>query len=414
MDWYCEKCKKIHKENELCPHIKIQLAKHPEWIANVADFTTVAGMERLITTQALEHIAQGVNKLAETQFSYEGTHLYARDIQVFNRLNTEAYAQKRVFSSPAMAKAYFENALSKPKTFTNLESQLTGYSQEVDWLRTKQGELSSLLNKNLLLENNAPGVDGITINRLTGEKIRTTVKASKNAMKASSKGIKDVQKAIEKGTATEKDILFAPKGTASAAKSAGLPNPVEEMNTVDQINQSNKRLERKIMDGQATTSPTAQAVAQKMTQGALVGAAVAITISSLTSYVRYKNGELSREDAFQNIAEDTTKGALVGTAMGAVTIFLPGGALGFIAGVAIGVYINKTCANLLDEIYGKGAYGAILNASGYVYGLTLNLETYYKKIEKSMSTTTKNIRESIAINNQIENNFEMFERMKGE
>ena len=258
-------------------------------------------------------------------------------------------------------------------------------------------------------------MDGITINRFTGETIsRTTIKASKYSIKPSSTGITDVQRAIENGTATEKDIIFAPKGTSAAAQSAGLPNPVEEMNTTDKINQSNKRLEQKIMDGQATTSPTAHAVAQKMTQGAVVGAAVAITISSITSYVRYKKGELTREETFRNVAEDTTKGTLVGAAMGAVTIFLPVGAVGLISGMVIGVYINKTCANILDEIYGKGAYGAILNASGYVYGMTFNLAMYYKKIEESLTTTTQNIRESTAIHKQIEDNFETFERMKGE
>ncbi len=415
MNWYCEKCKKLHEENELCPHIKAQLAEHPEWITEAANFTTVAGTERLITTQALDRVAQSVNKLAGTQLSYEGTQQFARDIQVFHRLNAEPYVRNGAFSSPTAAKAYLERALNKPKFFTNLESKLTGYSQEVDWLRMKQEQLSSLFHKSTLLENNAAGVDGITINRFTGETIsRTTIKASKHAMKPSSTGIEDVQRAIENGTATEKDILFGPKGTSVAAQSAGLQNPVEEMNTTDQINQSNKRLEQKIMDGQATTSPTAHAVAQKMTQGAVVGAAVAITISSITSYVRYKNGEFTREEAFRTVAEDTTKGTLVGAAMGAVTIFLPAGAVGFIAGMIIGVYINKTCANILDEIYGKGAYGAILNASGYVYGMTFNLATYYKKIEESLTTTTQNIRESTAIHKQIEDNFETFERMKGE
>ena len=35
MNWYCEKCKKIHTDEELCPHIKIQLKEHPEWIHRI-------------------------------------------------------------------------------------------------------------------------------------------------------------------------------------------------------------------------------------------------------------------------------------------------------------------------------------------------------------------------------------------
>ena len=415
MNWYCEKCKKLHEENELCPHIKAQLAEHPEWITGAANFTTVAGAERLITTQTLDHVAQGVNKLVGTNLSYEGTHQYARDIQVFKRLHTETYARSGVFSTPEAAKAYFENALNKPEILTNLESKFTGAAQEVDWLRVKNGQLSSLVHKSSLLNDNAPGLDGVTVNRFTGKTIsRTTIKASKNPMNPSSTGIKQVQQAIEKGTATEQDIIFAPKGASEAARSAGLSNPVQEMNTAEQIREANERLKEKIMKGQVATAPTARAVAQKMAQGAVVGAAVAVTISGITSYVRYKNGELTREEAFRNIAEETLKGALVGGAMGAVTIFLPAGVVGFIAGMAIGVYINKVCANILDEIYGKGAYGAILNASGYVYGMTFNLAAYYEKIEEKRATTAQNIREATAVREQIKNNFETFERMKGE
>ena len=77
--------------------------------------------------------------------------------------------------------------------------------------------------------------------------------------------------------------------------------------------------------------------------------------------------------------------------MTAVTIFIPGGAIGFVAGVAIGLYVDKVCSNILDEIYGKGAYGAILDSSGYVRGLTFNLEEYYQKIQQNNLATKNNI-----------------------
>lgn len=419
MSWYCEKCKKIHIDDELCPRIKKQMSQHPEWLTEVANFTTVAGEEVLITSQVLDKAAQGINKLAGTNLSYEGTQQFARDIQVFKRLSEEPFSRSGAFSSPDVAKSYFENVLKiaedKPRALSSFEGKLTGYAQEVDWVRTRQSQISSLWEKSTLLENNAPGVDGVTVNRFTGKEIsRTTIKASKNRMTSHSTGIKDVQKAIEKGTATEKDIIFGPEGTESAANKAGLSNQVVEKNSREQIRNSNKRLEQKILDGQANTAPTMQQVGQKIAQGAIVGAAVAVTISTITTYVRYKNGELTREEAFSNISEDTLKGALVGAAMGAATIFLPGGVIGFVAGVAIGVYFNKTCTNILDEIYGKGAYGAILNASGYVYGMTFNLAEYYKKIEKNNRETNSNIAMAQVTQKEIEKNFDIFEQMKGE
>lgn len=419
MKWYCEKCKKMHEDEEMCPKIKSQLAKHPEWLVEAANFTTVAGEEVLINSQLLDKAAQGINKLAGTNLSYEGTQQFARDIQVFKRLNEEPFSRAGVFSTPESAKAYFENVLkvseTKPKALSSFEGKLTGYAQEVDWVRTKQGEISRLLEKSTLLENNAPGVDGVTVNRFTGKEIsRTTIKASKNPMTSNSTGINDVKEAIEKGTATEKDIIFAPEGTEEAARKAGLKNPVIEKNSTEQINNSNKRLEQKILDGQATTAPTLEQVGSKMAQGAIVGAAVAVTVSAITTYVRYKNGELDKKEAFEIVGEDTLKGALVGGAMGAVTIFLPGGVIGFVAGMAIGVYFSKVCTNILDEIFGKGAYGAIMNASGYVYGMTFNLAEYYAKIELNNRRTRANISRANEVQTEIKSYFDYFEKMKGE
>lgn len=420
MKWYCNSCKKMHEDEELCPKYKQQLKEHPEWLKEAADFTTVAGQHYLITSQALDGVAKGVNKLAGTQLSYEGTQQFARDIQVFKRLSEEPFARAGVFSSPENAKAYLDNvrkvAETTPKTFTTFESKLTGYSQEVDWLRMKKGEISSLWQKSSLLSDNAAGIDGTTINRFTGKEIsRTTVKASKNQMTSNSTAIRDVKEAIyEKGTATENDIIFGPKGTAEAARKAGLKNPVVEKNSAEQIRNSNSRQIQKIDEGKAFTNVTTQELGKKMAQGAVIGAVVSLTISSITNYMKYKNGEISGEEAFREVSEETVKGAITGAATTAVSIFLPAGAIGFVAGVAVGIYISKTCGNLLDEIYGKGAYGAILDASGYVYGMTFNLADYYEKIERNNRMTARNIAEAEKIQQRIERNFDVFEQMKGE
>lgn len=419
MNWYCEKCKKVHMQEDICPRIKEQLRKHPEWLSEAVDFVTVAGQERLITTQALDNVAQEINKIAGTNLTYEGTHQFARDIQVFKRLNEEPFSRSGHFSDPQKAMKYLENvtktAEGKPGAMTSFEGKLTGYGQEVDWLRYKKGQISSLWEKSSLLENNAPGVDGITINRFTGKEIsRTTIKASKNPMTANSTGIRDVKEAIEKGTATSSDIIFGPEGTKQAAADAGLKNPVIEKNSVEQINKSNERLKEKISKGQATTAPTMQQVSQQMAQGAVIGAAVSLTVSTISNFVRYRNGEITVEEAFSEVGEETIKGALVGGAMSGVTLFLPAGPLGFIAGIGVGIYLNAACTNLLDEVFGKGAYGAILNSSGYVYGMTFNLAEYYERIERNSKAVQTNVSSARKSQIQIENNFELFEQMKGE
>ncbi len=413
---YCIHCKELHEEGDLCPKHKKQLKEHPEWLGDVADFTTTAGTYELVTSQVLDNVANSINKVTGTNLSYEGTHQFMRDIQVFKRLNEEPFKKCGAFFSSENAQTYFEvvkdKAQLKPRVLTSFESKLTGYSQEVDWLRTQNSKLSSIVRKSNLLDGNAPGIDGVTINRFTGNEInRTTIKASTADIKGN---IYKVKKAIENGTATENDIIFASDGAKSAAKSYDLKNPVVEMNSSEEIKASNKRLEQKIEGGQMSTAVTMEQVGEKMLQGATVGAVIGLTVSAITTYMKYKNGELDIKEAFKEVSKDTAKGALVGGGMGAITVFLPLGPIGFVAGMAIGLYIDKACKNILDEIYGDGAYGAILNASGYVYGEVRNLSEYYKEIKENNATTEFNLRSAGNLQKEINDRFDRFEQMKGE
>ena len=407
MRWYCEKCKSFHMKDELCPQFRIQLKKHPEWLGSATDFILVAGEDALVSTQALDKVAQEINSLIGTNLTYEGTQQFARDIQVFQRLNEEPFSRSGAFSSPENAKAYFEKVLEAaketPRTRTSFESKLTGYSEEVDWLRQKHGQLSSLWEKSELLSNNAPGVDGVTCNRLTGKQIsRTTIKASKNPVTKSSTGITGVKKAIDKGYATQEDIIFGPKGTRLAATDAGLFNPVEEKNTVQDIQASIARQESKIASGRAYTTPTASQIASHTFQGAIVGGAVSISVSAVNTYLRYRNGEIAREQAFKIISEDSVKGLLVGGALGGITIFLPGGAIGVLAGNTVGTYFSTSFANILDEIYGKGLFGALLDSYGYICGMTYNLSYCLQIIGKNNTIIANNVKEAADTQKDIE------------
>lgn len=419
MKWYCKECKVLHSDKEICPHMQKQLKNHPEWLSEAANFTVIAGEYGLITSNALDTLAQGVNKIAGTNLAYEGTHQFTRDIQVFKRLSDEPFKRAGTFASPEVAKNYLagvrEITKNNPRAMSTFEAKLTGYSQEVDWIRYKQSQLSSAFQKSELLSGNAPGIDGLTVNRFTGKLVnRTTIKASKNIVTKNSTAISDVKEAIEKGYATEKDIIFGPVGTKKAALDAGLKNPVVEQNSVNSINASNARLEGKIESGQAMTMVTSKQMIEKVKNGTIIGAAVGLTISSITNYIRYRNGEITKEEAFSEVSESTIKSAVVGGATAGVTIFLPAGPLGFIAGVAIGIYLDALCTNVLDEIYGKGAFGAILSSSGYVYGLTSNLGEYINKIASNIQTTELTISESREIISQINNDCDDIDKMKGE
>ncbi len=433
---YCEHCKELHEANDMCPKYKKQLKEHPEWLSEAADFTVVAGTHSLVTSQALDNVATAINKFTNSNLSYEGTHQYARDIQVFKRLNEEAFSKCGAFSSSETAYNYLINATDNQ--YTNILRKVNGSGQEIDWLRGQQGKLSSILKKSELLNKNAKGVDGVTINRFTGKEIsQTTIKAaqSRSGLNTNVKGIVKALKAGDnrlptnstvygiEGTKDEllkkltKEIAYANKTgdytTAKHLQTAKEQLKVVECNTPEQISKNAERIINKIKSGEATPSVIVEEIGKKVGQGAITGAVVAITVSGITTYIKYKNNELTLEEAFKEVSKETIKGTLVGGAMGAITIFLPAGIVGVVEGIAIGIYVGKVCANVLDEIYGKGAYGAILDASGYIYGMTINLADYLKKIDGNITATNKNIKQSQAIEDDIEDNFNTFERTKG-
>lgn len=430
---YCTRCKVIHNNNEICPHYVKQIKENPSLLAEAANFTVVAGQYHLVTSQTLDTLAQSVNKLAGTNLAYEGTHQFTRDIQVFRQLNVDSFSRSGHFANAKSAQSYFLNGTENQQQ--NVLRKLNGTAQEIDWLRWKKGKLSSLVEKSKLLgeeTSNAPGIDGTSVNRFVKKRIeKVTIKASVSD-KGLGTNIKGVLKALEKGTLDPKDTLVGIEGSSEALAKALDHNikkaldagnteyakrlqkakeymKVKELNNYDRVSRSTARLENKIKSGQAAVQVTANDVAKKACQGAIVGAAVSLTISSISNYMKYKNGEITEEEAFVSIGKETIKGGVVGGAMGALTLFLPGGALGFAAGMAIGIYLNATATNVLDEIFGEGAYGQILDASGYVCGMTVNLESALGKIEQNEKHLAGNIRKTKKTAESVDKNFDDFD-----
>lgn len=428
MTWYCEKCKKLHLDEEMCPHIRKQLRQNPKLLVDAANFTTVAGQYGLVTSNALNAVAQQTNQLIGTNLTYEGTKQFARDIQVFKRLNEEAFVKCRVFSSPEKAQNYLNNATAGQ--LKNIVAKINGSSQEIDWLRKQQGNISNLLYKSELLNKNAVGVDSVVYTRFTGKEItRVTIKAAQSQGGLNT-NVQQIVKAIKLNRLNPNETVFGVEGTKQAlinkldkeilfAEQQGdfrLAERLREAKSLkiieysnpEEVKAANERIRNKIIDGQATTYVTPEQLGNKMREGAVIGAVVGLTVSAISSYIRYRNGELTEQEAFSQVTEDTLKSAIVGAGMSAVTIFLPGGVIGFIGGMAVGIYMNTTCINILDEVFGKGAYGAILNASGYLYGMTTNLETAIRSIDMSMHKTREHLKKAKDTQQRIDSNLVEF------
>lgn len=401
---YCERCKEVHETTELCNDFKKQLQNDPSLINEAMNFTNLAAQHQLISTQVLDEVAMSINKIANTGLTFEGSKQCARDIQVFQQLNVDAFKNSGVFNEPKLAQRYVQSGGTSIEN--NLKRKLTGTAQEVDWLRNRKGSLTRIFEKAKLVGEetaNAPGIDGMVKNRITGTESGVSVKNS-ISNKGLGTNVRDVLKAIDKGTINPDDRIVGTKGTKNSVEKMLNKNidkavkegnqelleklkiakdkmKVQEIGNFEEAKNSTERLTNKVKSGEAYSRINSEMVAKQMKKGGIIGAAVSFSTSSLFNYLKYKNGEITREKAFAEIGQETCSGAIIGSAMGGLSLFFPPGAVGFATGIAVGMYISKTTQNVMNEIFGKGAFEQILHSSGYIYGTTMNLKTLLNEIE---------------------------------
>ena len=410
---YCERCKEVHETIELCNDLKKQLKNNPDLISEAMNFTNLAAQYELISSQSLDGVAKSINKLANTNLTFEGSKQCARDIQVFHQLNVDAFSISGVFNDPKLAQQYIQSGGQPIED--NLKRRLTGTAQEVDFLRDRNGSLKRLFEKTKLVgeeTSNAPGIDGIVKNRLTGVEKGVSVKNAigKTGLRTN---VKDILKAIDKNTISPNDIIVGTDGTKQSVekmlneniekairennielleklKNAKENMKVKEIGNFETSKKSSERLINKVKNGQANSKITKNAVAKQMKNGGIVGAVVSFSTSSIFNYLKYKNGEITKEKAFTEIGQETLSGAVIGSAMGGLSLFFPAGVIGFATGIIVGMYVGKTTKNIMDEIFGKGAFEQILHSSGYIYGTTMNLNTLINEIEINEKKIKKN------------------------
>ncbi|WP_165844734.1 hypothetical protein [Staphylococcus saprophyticus] len=401
---YCERCKNLHGKEELCSDLKNQLQNDPNLISEAMNFTNLAAQHQLISTQALDGVAMSINKIANTGLTFEGSKQCARDIQVFQQLNVDAFKNSGVFNEPKLAQRYVQSGGTSIEN--NLKRKLTGTAQEVDWLRNRKGSLTRIFEKAKLVGEetaNAPGIDGMVKNRITGKESGVSVKNS-ISNKGLGTNVRDVLKAIDKGTINPDDRIVGTKGTKNSVEKMLNKNidkvvkegnqelleklkiakdemKVQEIGNFEEAKNSTERLTNKVKSGEAYSRINSKMVAKQMRNGGVIGAAVSFSTASISNYLKYKNGEITREKAFSEIGQETCSGAIIGSAMGGLSLFFPPGAIGFAAGIAVGMYVSKTTQNVMNEVFGKGAFEQILHSSGYIYGTTMNLKTLLNEIE---------------------------------
>ncbi|UXU52569.1 hypothetical protein [Staphylococcus arlettae] len=332
---------------------------------------------------------------------------------MFQQLNVDAFKNTGVFNDPKMAQKYLQEGGISIEN--NLKRKLTGTAQEIDWLRDRKGSLTRIFEKAKLVGEetaNAPGIDGVVENRFTGLKKGVSVKNS-ISNKGLGTNVRDVLKAIDKGTINPDDIIVGTDRTKNSVmkmlekniekatregnsellgklKEARDKLKVKEIGNFEKTKNSTDRLYNKAKNGKAYNSINRKVVTKQMRNGAVIGAAVNFSVASISNYLKYKNGEITREKAFLEIGQETCSGAIIGSAMGGLSLFFPPGAVGFAAGIAVGMYVSKTTQNVMNEVFGKGAFEQILHTSGYIYGTTMNLKTLLSEIEMNENKINEN------------------------
>ena len=128
-------------------------------------------------------------------------------------MNVDAFSISGVFNDPKLAQQYIQSGGQPIED--NLKRRLTGTAQEVDFLRDRNGSLKRLFEKTKLVgeeTSNAPGIDGIVKNRLTGVEKGVSVKNAigKTGLRTN---VKDILKAIDKNTISPNDIIVGTDGT---------------------------------------------------------------------------------------------------------------------------------------------------------------------------------------------------------
>ena len=73
------------------------------------------------------------------------------------------------------------------------------------------------------------------------------------------------------------------------------------------------------------------------------------------------------------------------------------------------MYINAVCTNVLDEVFGKGAYERILHSCGFVTGTAKNVGEMLHKYQNNMRRIEQNIDQMSAIRGETQRNLKRAE-----
>lgn len=335
-----------HPNETNIKYIKSNLKK-----IDLEDFINIVGI-----ASTYSFITNGIHGVSE------GTHQFIRDIQTTQILRDKFPNMYQFDSADEIRNWLQERLSSSPQGAANALNILQGQGAgEVDFVREMQGNLRNLYTKTDFVRDasgrvasNTPGIDVQEVNRFTGNVIDEFQVKSLRTTDSINETIK---KFINNKEYSPNTTLAGPKELIEEAKTQGLPNPMKIIGSIEENKKSTEALKEKILSGNMVTEITPKAVLEKVAGGALIGAAFSVGISSLYNFILYKKGKISKKDMFDKIGKDGAKGAITGGSLAGLSLFIPGGIIGFGVGMIVGVTLRRT----LDDAFGDGTFAEVLD-----------------------------------------------------
>lgn len=352
--YYCHACQSDHS---IMTPIGIRHLHRNLSEKDMANFMNVA-----TTIPAYEVVRNGIPGV------YEGTDAFIREVNIAQTLQ-DKFPNVEAFKTTTGFKEWLAEQLQgSNNAAANALSKLQGDAAgEVDFIHEMQGNIRNLFTKIDFPRNadgriisNMPGIDAVEINRISGEVINEfQVKTLRSADSINST-LKDFLSNDHYKSTT---VLVGPQELIDRAHEMGIPNPTKVMGTLQNNQNSVQELSNKVLNEELAVSITAGEVAEKVVGGAVIGAVISVGVSSLLSYLQYKNGKITIEEMKRRIAKDGAKGAITGGALAGLSLFIPGGVIGFGIDFVVGTSLRR----LLDEAYGDGMFGEILSTTKAVH-----------------------------------------------
>jgi len=143
---------------------------------------------------------------------------------------------------------------------------------------------------------------------------------------------------------------------------------------------------------QNSSSEMARSLSKTTFPSGTIALAYGITRSTITNFMKYKNGAISKNEMEKSISKDAIKGGLVTCSLAVIPFSKT--AAGVAATVGVAIYLDAVCTNVLEEVFGEGFYEELLTAEGCVLGATKNFGEMLKEFESNVLETQKNINKS--------------------